>query len=100
MLRAQLTPLQRQLRALRLLSTYGGQLAQQGWSGVVGGERWSVQTYTLSHQNHILVLLYDLRPFAYPLWTLISLPGLGNESLPLLTLFLGEATGDQRSDVF
>ena len=40
-----------------------------------------LETDTLTHQNHILVLLCDRRPFTYPLWAPMSPPGLRNERL-------------------
>lgn len=93
----QFTPLQGQLRALRLLPH---REARQSSRVARVGEMGS-GTETPPHQNHILVLLCDLRPFAYSLWAPISSPGLRNDRIFLsLPSFWGRPQEIREREVF
>lgn len=83
-----------------LLPSQRSQPAQQGRPGVRAG-RWGLETEILAHQNHILVLLCDLRPFAYLLWAPTSSPGLGNERLFLsMPCFWGRPQEIRKGEAF
>lgn len=61
-----------------------------------GWGKWGLETDIFAHQNHIIVLLCDRWPLAYPLWDPVSSLDWEMRELCLFALFLGEARGDQR----